>query len=112
MTSYAPSSSTSTGSKFNPSAYLRGLGWEGPGKALNDAPGARARPVTVAKKNGLTGVGKDRDTAFPWWEMVFATVATKVSGDKVRSRSEGQGECITWLFGRKSRFVVTSKHEC
>lgn len=25
-------------------------------------------------------MGKDRDTAFPWWEMVFANVAGKVGG--------------------------------
>lgn len=72
-------------SKFSPAGYLRGLGWGGPGEGLNDSPNARAKPITVAQKKTLSGVGKDRDTAFPWWEMVFATVASKAaSGEKVR----------------------------
>ncbi|KAI5481301.1 hypothetical protein MNV49_004923 [Pseudohyphozyma bogoriensis] len=66
--------------KFNPSNYLRGLGWTGPGTALTDAPHARAKPVTVAQKKTLAGVGKDRDTSFAWWEMVFESVAKKSGG--------------------------------
>ncbi|KAM0749369.1 hypothetical protein T439DRAFT_327081 [Meredithblackwellia eburnea MCA 4105] len=68
---------------FSPAGYLRGLGWSGPGSSLNNSPTARTKPVTVAQKKTLSGVGKDRDTAFPWWEMVFSAVANKaVSGDK------------------------------
>lgn len=88
-------------SKFSPAQYLRGLGWGGPGEGLNDSPHARAKPVTVAQKKTLSGVGKDRDTAFPWWEMVFATVASKAaSGEKVRSaRSEGSRWGADELYG-------------
>lgn len=72
---------------FSPSNYLRGLGWSGPGTSLQpDNIHARVKPITVPQKKTLAGVGKDRDTAYPWWEMVFANVANKVSGvDKVRS---------------------------
>ena len=70
---------------FSPAGYLRGLGWNGPGSSLQpNNVHARAKPITIPQKKTLSGVGKDRDTAYPWWEMVFATVATKVSGDKVR----------------------------
>jgi len=63
-------------SKFNPGDYLKGLGWKGEGTGLHE--GSRAKPVTVAKKTSLSGLGKDRDVAFPWWEMVFKNVAGKV----------------------------------
>lgn len=85
------SNMTTESTRFNPSAYLKGLGWKGPGAGLNDSPHARARPVIAAQKKSLSGVGKDRDTAFPWWEIVFANVATKVgSGDKVRSEKSSE----------------------
>lgn len=77
--------------KFSPAGYLKGLGWTGEGTGLTDAPHARARPVTVAHKKTLAGVGKDRDTAFPWWEAVFANVAGKVGADKVSERSARPG---------------------
>ncbi|ORY76235.1 hypothetical protein BCR35DRAFT_353396 [Leucosporidium creatinivorum] len=66
----------SASTKFNPGDYLKGLGWKGEGTGLHE--GSRAKPVTVAKKTSLSGLGKDRDVAFPWWEMVFKNVAGKV----------------------------------
>lgn len=81
----------SSSTKFNPGDYLKGLGWKGEGKGLHE--GSRAKPVTVAKKTSLSGLGKDRDVAFPWWEMVFKNVAGKVgagSSDKVSSSVELQ----------------------
>jgi len=63
---------------FDSATYLRGLGWAGAGSSLNGDPNGRAKPVTVAQKKTLAGVGRDRDTAFPWWEMVFSSVAGKV----------------------------------
>jgi hypothetical protein len=68
---------------FDSATYLRGLGWSGPGSSLNNDPSGRAKPITVAQKKTLAGVGRDRDTAFPWWEMVFSSVAGKVGGGKV-----------------------------
>ncbi|KAK4051634.1 hypothetical protein OIV83_002774 [Microbotryomycetes sp. JL201] len=66
-------------SKFSPAAYLRGLGWRGPGTGLTSAPHARSKPVLVAQKKTLSGVGKDRDETFAWWDAVFVNVANKVS---------------------------------
>lgn len=71
---------------FSPANYLRGLGWSGPGTSLQpDNVHARIKPILIPQKKTLGGVGKDRDTAYPWWEMVFATVAGKVKGDNVSS---------------------------
>ncbi|GAA5915690.1 hypothetical protein JCM5296_003494 [Sporobolomyces johnsonii] len=76
---------------FDSATYLRGLGWSGPGSSLNNSPHGRAKPVTVAQKKTLSGVGRDRDTAFPWWEMVFTSVAGKVGGAKVEHHRTSTG---------------------
>jgi hypothetical protein len=47
--------------------YLVSQGWGGKGKALRD--GAISRPLIVAQKKNLSGVGKDRDEAFPFWDQ-------------------------------------------
>lgn len=48
-------------------AYLVKQGWGGKGTGLRH--GAIARPVTVTQKKTLSGVGKDRDEAFPFWDQ-------------------------------------------
>ena len=48
-------------------AYLVKQGWGGKGIGLRH--GAIARPVTIAQKKTLSGVGKDRDEAFPFWDQ-------------------------------------------
>lgn len=73
--------------RFDSATYLRGLGWNGPGSSLNNSSGGRAKPIVVAQKKTLSGVGRDRDTSFAWWDAVFSSVANKVGGDKVRPRS-------------------------
>ena len=48
-------------------AYLVKQGWGGKGTGLRH--GAIARPVTITQKKTLSGVGKDRDEAFPFWDQ-------------------------------------------
>jgi hypothetical protein len=48
-------------------SYLRAQGWEGTGKALRE--GAISRPIAIAQKKTLAGLGKDRDEAFPFWDQ-------------------------------------------
>lgn len=48
-------------------AYLVSQGWEGRGTGLRQ--GAIAKPVTLVQKKTLSGVGKDRDDAFPFWDQ-------------------------------------------
>jgi len=57
-------------------AYLVSQGWTGKGTALRQ--GAIARPLTVAQKKTLSGVGKDRDEAFPFWDHVFQAAAVNI----------------------------------
>ena len=52
---------------LNSHSYLVAQGWQGTGTALRD--GAVARPVIIAQKKTLAGVGKDRDEAFPFWDQ-------------------------------------------
>lgn len=52
---------------LNSHSYLVSQGWQGTGKALRE--GGISRPVVVAQKKSLAGVGKDRDEAFPFWDQ-------------------------------------------
>lgn len=52
---------------LNSHSYLVDQGWQGTGKALRE--GAISRPVVVAQRKSLAGVGKDRDEAFPFWDQ-------------------------------------------
>jgi nucleolar protein TMA23 len=52
---------------LNSHSYLVAQGWQGTGKALRE--GAISRPVIIAQKKNLAGVGKDRDEAFPFWDQ-------------------------------------------
>ncbi|BGP20280.1 hypothetical protein JCM10213_001111 [Rhodosporidiobolus nylandii] len=82
------------GGSFDSATYLRGLGWQGPGSSLNGAAHGRAKPVTVVQKKTLSGIGKDRDTSFQWWDAIFTSVASKVGGEtggKVEQRTTSTG---------------------
>jgi len=48
-------------------SYLVAQGWQGTGKALRE--GAISKPVVIAQKKSLAGVGKDRDEAYPFWDQ-------------------------------------------
>jgi nucleolar protein TMA23 len=60
--------------------YLTKRGWKGKGNALRF--GGIAKPLVVTQKNSLSGLGKDRDEAFPFWEHVY-TSSLKVINIKV-----------------------------
>jgi len=62
---------------LNSHSYLVAQGWQGTGKALRE--GAVSRPVIIAQKKSLAGVGKDRDEAFPFWDHVFTAMATSIN---------------------------------
>lgn len=72
---------------FSSAQYLHGLGWQGEGTGLRK--GALAKPITVAQKKTLAGVGKDRDTSFAWWEMLFHSVANKSKSASASTESSG-----------------------
>lgn len=51
--------------------YLSKRGWKGKGTALRS--GGISKPLAVTAKRTLSGLGKDRDEAFPFWEHVYAS---------------------------------------
>ena len=58
-------------------AHLVSQGWAGKGSGLRQ--GAINRPVVVAQKKTLSGIGKDRDEAFPFWDqLVFRKTSIAV----------------------------------
>jgi len=61
---------------LNSHSYLVAQGWQGTGKALRE--GAISRPVVIAQKKSLAGVGKDRDEAYPFWDHVFTAAASSI----------------------------------
>lgn len=58
-------------------AHLVSQGWSGVGSGLRH--GAIARPVVVVQKKTLSGIGKDRDEAFPFWDQcVYMRTQTRL----------------------------------
>ncbi|TFL01692.1 hypothetical protein BDV98DRAFT_655999 [Pterulicium gracile] len=49
--------------------HLVAQGWGGSGSGLRS--GSISKPIIIAQKKNLAGVGKDRDEAFPFWDHVF-----------------------------------------
>jgi len=48
-------------------AFLVNQGWSGTGTGLRE--GAISRPIAASQKKNLSGIGKDRDEAFPFWDQ-------------------------------------------
>ena len=48
-------------------SYLIAQGWGGKGTGLRQ--GAISRPIAIPQKKTLSGLGKDRDEAFPFWDQ-------------------------------------------
>lgn len=63
---------------FSPHAFLTSQGWAGTGAGLRKD--SIKKPVTVAHKTNLKGIGKERDTGYAWWDDVFSMVAGKKKG--------------------------------
>ncbi|KAH6912626.1 hypothetical protein BKA70DRAFT_1264405 [Coprinopsis sp. MPI-PUGE-AT-0042] len=74
-------------------SYLVSQGWGGKGTGLRD--GSISRPIIIAQKKTLAGLGKDRDEAFPFWDHLFSAAASAIklkldSSDDETSDSEGK----------------------
>ncbi|KAF5366302.1 hypothetical protein D9758_005733 [Tetrapyrgos nigripes] len=73
-------------------SYLVSQGWSGKGTGLRQ--GAISRPITIAQKNNLGGLGKDRDEAFPFWDHLF-TAASKAITLKIDNSDESDTDSTT-----------------
>lgn len=47
--------------------HLVKQGWKGTGHPLK--AGGRARPIVIAQKKTLGGIGRDRDESFAFWDQ-------------------------------------------
>ncbi|KAJ2919165.1 hypothetical protein MD484_g1244, partial [Candolleomyces efflorescens] len=65
-------------------------GWGGKGTGLRQ--GAISKPITIAQKKNLAGLGKDRDEAFPFWDHLFSAAASAIKVKLDDSDDEAQGD--------------------
>jgi len=90
-------------------AHLISQGWQGKGSGLRH--GAINRPVVVTQKKTLSGVGKDRDEAFPFWDHVFEAAASaikvKVYNDSDTEDTDDMTPTIT--FQRTSTGIISNR---
>lgn len=49
-------------------SYLVSQGWSGHGTGLRQD--SIVRPLAIPQKRTLSGLGKDRDEAFPFWDQL------------------------------------------
>jgi len=70
--------------------YLAKRGWKGKGTALRS--GGIAKPINVTQKRTLSGLGKDRDEAFPFWEHVYDASISAVNIKVHDSDTDSEGE--------------------
>ena len=57
-------------------SYLVAQGWSGKGSGLRH--GSISRPLAIPQKKTLSGLGKDRDEAFPFWDQYVVHLSSTV----------------------------------
>ncbi|KAG8765338.1 hypothetical protein FRC12_007550 [Ceratobasidium sp. 428] len=57
-------------------SHLVKQGWKGVGHPLK--AGGRARPIIIAQKKTLGGIGKDRDESFAFWDHLYDVAAKSI----------------------------------
>ncbi|KAF8682229.1 dna-directed rna polymerase ii subunit rpb1 [Rhizoctonia solani] len=74
--------------------HLVKQGWKGVGHPLK--AGGRSRPVVVAQKKTLGGIGKDRDESFAFWDHLYdvaaKTIKLKLPGDESSADSDQENQ--------------------
>ncbi|KAK0464424.1 uncharacterized protein EV420DRAFT_1760453 [Desarmillaria tabescens] len=72
-------------------SFLVSQGWSGKGTGLRQ--GAITRPIIVNQKKTLSGIGKDRDEAFPFWDHLFSAAAKSIQV-KISSDDDDESEPV------------------
>ncbi|OCF39249.1 hypothetical protein I317_06967 [Kwoniella heveanensis CBS 569] len=80
--------------KFDPAAHLHKHGWKGKGTALKH--GHSTRPLAVVQKKTLSGIGKDRDEAVPFWDHIFAATAASLFSPSASPASPAPSSSSSW----------------
>ncbi|CAE6479288.1 unnamed protein product [Rhizoctonia solani] len=75
---------------FDGQTHLVKQGWKGTGHPLK--AGGRSRPIVIAQKKTLGGIGKDRDESFAFWDHLYdvaaKTIKLKLPGDESPADSD------------------------
>ncbi|KAL4260703.1 G-patch domain-containing protein [Pleurotus pulmonarius] len=91
-------------------AYLVAQGWAGKGSGLRE--GAISRPLAIAQKKTLSGLGKDRDEAFPFWDHLFSAASTSIK-IKIADSDEESDDVIvekeTTVFKRTTTGILCNR---
>ncbi|KAJ1024924.1 hypothetical protein NDA18_004210 [Ustilago nuda] len=65
---------------LNATSFLVSQGWEGVGVPLDGKAGkGLKKPLAITQKKTLSGIGKDRDRAYDWWNSIFTASAKCLS---------------------------------
>ncbi|GJJ13270.1 hypothetical protein Clacol_007521 [Clathrus columnatus] len=95
-------------------AYLTSLGWQGTGNGLRKD--GMAKPLAIPQKRTLSGVGKDRDEAFPFWDHVFNAAANSIkikvhndNSDLSDIESDGQSNTPGLILSRTSTGIISNR---
>lgn len=91
-------------------SYLARQGWKGKGTALRE--GGLERPIAIPQKKTLSGLGKDRDEAFPFWDHLFTAAASAIklkldSDDEVDSGDESGPSSLN--FARTQTGIISNR---
>ncbi|KAL9711005.1 hypothetical protein Ac2012v2_005545 [Leucoagaricus gongylophorus] len=95
-------------------SYLISQGWSGLGTGLRQD--SIIRPLAIPQKRTLSGLGKDRDEAFPFWDHLFSvaakTIQVKLPKDDDDSSSDEPNSLPspnTQLLDRTSTGILSNK---
>lgn len=73
--------------------YLASYGWSGKGTGLRN--GAIDKPLAIPPKRNLSGIGKDRDEAFPFWDQCVLPHSNSLTHRPIQSLYSAATKAIT-----------------
>ncbi|KAG9128487.1 hypothetical protein FRC07_009711 [Ceratobasidium sp. 392] len=91
--------------------HLVKQGWKGAGHPLK--AGGRSRPIVIAQKKTLGGIGKDRDESFAFWDHLYDVAAKsikfKIPAEDAESNGEQGEEVSTQTFQRTQTGILSNR---
>ncbi|KAG8731981.1 hypothetical protein FRC11_001260 [Ceratobasidium sp. 423] len=91
--------------------HLVKQGWKGAGHPLK--AGGRSRPVVVAQKKTLGGIGKDRDESFAFWDHLYdvaaKTIKLKLPGDESPADSDQESRNFATPLHRTQTGILSNR---
>ncbi|QRW00417.1 hypothetical protein RhiJN_28435 [Ceratobasidium sp. AG-Ba] len=91
--------------------HLVKQGWKGTGHPLKE--GGRARPIVIAQKKTLGGIGKDRDESFAFWDHLYDVAAKsikfKIPAEDGESDEEREEQISAPTFHRTQTGIISNR---